>query len=158
MTAKDIITYSKSTDRACLNDGLRTNHLDPEDLRFDDLLSRDQKRAILADWASDARAVEHVPGYRQLDNGALVWLDDIWAALRELDAETAALGRSFGKTEKFRRKRGRVAELLRWSRKGRDDDGDDPPPTPAFALTPSGGRNGLAPAVAVPLPLSLQAA
>jgi hypothetical protein len=48
-------------------------------------MSVDEKRAILASWASDAHAVPHVPALRQLPDGSIVKLDDILQALRNLD-------------------------------------------------------------------------
>ena len=50
------------------------------------LLSRGEKRALLAEWASDACSVEGRPGWRQIPgSGAVVVIDDILAALRALD-------------------------------------------------------------------------
>ena len=50
------------------------------------LLSRGEKRALLAEWASDACAVEGRPGWRQIPgSGAVVVIDDILNALRTLD-------------------------------------------------------------------------
>ncbi len=58
-----------------------------EVLRADDL-SREQKRAILASWASDAYAVESAPALRHCPGGGRpVPLDDVLAALRALDAD-----------------------------------------------------------------------
>ena len=48
-----------------------------------------ERRAILAAWASDARAVENAPHLRQLENGARVPVSEILEALRRLDAEGA---------------------------------------------------------------------
>jgi hypothetical protein len=49
-------------------------------------LSRTEKRALLAAWASDACAVEGRPAWRQLpESGALVPIDSILDALRALD-------------------------------------------------------------------------
>lgn len=48
-------------------------------------LEPSEKRAILASWASDVRAVENEPALRQVDCGAIVPLADILAALRALD-------------------------------------------------------------------------
>lgn len=50
------------------------------------LLSRGEKRALLAEWASDACSVEGRPEWRQIpDSGAVVVIDDILDALRALD-------------------------------------------------------------------------
>ena len=49
-------------------------------------LSRGEKRALLAEWASDVHAVEGRPGWRQIPgSGAVVVIDDILDALRALD-------------------------------------------------------------------------
>jgi hypothetical protein len=57
----------------------------PDEVISDNELSAFDKRAILADWASDARAVEDAPQVRQLDNGAFVCVGDVLNALRLLD-------------------------------------------------------------------------
>jgi len=58
-----------------------------EVLRAGDL-SREQKRAILASWASDAYAVESAPALRHCPGGGRpVPLDDVLAALQALDAD-----------------------------------------------------------------------
>ena len=50
------------------------------------LLSRGEKRALLAEWASDVYAVEGRPGWRQIPgSSAVVVIDDILDALRALD-------------------------------------------------------------------------
>ena len=54
-------------------------------------LSRAEKRAILASWASDACAVEAAPALRMLPGGKEpVLFDDIMEALRTVDAELEA--------------------------------------------------------------------
>jgi hypothetical protein len=50
-------------------------------------LSPDQRRALLASWASDVRAVEGAPGLRRLDNGEIVEIDEILSALTALDPQ-----------------------------------------------------------------------
>jgi len=50
------------------------------------LLSRGEKRALLAEWASDAYTIEGRPGWRQIPgSGAVIVIDDILDALRALD-------------------------------------------------------------------------
>ena len=50
-------------------------------------LSPQEKRAILASWASDQYAVESVPALRELPGShALVSVQDVLAALKQLDA------------------------------------------------------------------------
>jgi hypothetical protein len=51
-------------------------------------LTVNEKRAILASWASDACAIEAAPDLRVARNGA-VRFDDIIDALKQLDAEAA---------------------------------------------------------------------
>jgi hypothetical protein len=96
----------------------------PEEVLKDRTMTKGEKRALLASWLSDIRAVEHLYGYRQLDNGALVQLRDIYDALRKLDEQR--------KWSFFPQC---SAELLRRAgRKGSRDTGeddDDPPPAPA---------------------------
>ena len=50
-------------------------------------LSHAERRAILASWASDARAVEGAHWMRCLDNGAVVTLAEVLDALRKLDTQ-----------------------------------------------------------------------
>jgi hypothetical protein len=49
-------------------------------------MSAAEKRAVLASWASDAHAVPDVPSLRQLDDGCVVEVDEIFRALKTLDA------------------------------------------------------------------------
>ncbi len=101
-------------------------------------LSRGNKRAILASWASDASAVENAPGLRCLKGGRAepVPVDAVLAALAQLD-EGAASRAGRERNERPRR----MAKLYRLVRSRRKDD-DDPPPCPAAAMprpwTPSG--------------------
>jgi len=57
----------------------------PDDVISNLQLTRAQRREILASWASDARAVPDMPALRQLDNGAIVRVDDVLCALSALD-------------------------------------------------------------------------
>lgn len=60
----------------------------PRDVLNDADLSKQEKRAILSSWASDACAVESMPGLRQQPGGrGPVSFDDIVDALRQLDGE-----------------------------------------------------------------------
>ncbi len=52
-------------------------------------LNTAEKRAILASWISDVRAVKNAPRLRRLDNGSLIHVDDILQALRSLDGDDA---------------------------------------------------------------------
>jgi hypothetical protein len=57
----------------------------PSDVLDDPDLSLNEKRAILASWASDACAVESAPALRNNPSGRVVSFDDIMDALRALD-------------------------------------------------------------------------
>ncbi len=85
-------------------------------------LTLNEKRAILASWASDACAVEAAPALRQSANGKTVAFDDVMEALRLLDEEArAADGRARYK------KRLRITEMtdrvMRKLRKPSEDGG-----------------------------------
>ena len=53
----------------------------PDDVASDPRLTLAEKRAVLASWISDARAVENAPSLRRLDSGAVVEVDAILRAL-----------------------------------------------------------------------------
>jgi hypothetical protein len=59
----------------------------PMDVVRDPDLTLNEKRAILASWASDACAVESAPALRRAPNGRTVTFDDVVDALRSLDSE-----------------------------------------------------------------------
>ncbi len=59
----------------------------PMDVVRDTDLTVNEKRAILASWASDACAVEAAPELRATASGAIVRWDDIMDALRMLDRD-----------------------------------------------------------------------
>jgi hypothetical protein len=59
----------------------------PQDVVLDPDLTLNEKRAILASWASDASAVEACPALRAPRPGVTVTFDDIMDALRGLDYE-----------------------------------------------------------------------
>ncbi|MBS0536601.1 MAG: hypothetical protein JSR72_21315 [Proteobacteria bacterium] len=61
----------------------------PADVVRDGDMSLNEKRAILAAWASDACAVEAAPELRVNGGGHAVRFDDIMDALRELDRQAA---------------------------------------------------------------------
>ncbi|WP_051960542.1 hypothetical protein [Devosia riboflavina] len=111
----------------------------PDDVVDDTTLTLAQKRAILASWASDARAVIDAPALRQLDNGDVVDIDSILDALKRLDgiAPERPQPRRRGEGHE-RRHRPSLARRLRRlidSRRS-DDDDDDPPPCPSAARLP----------------------
>jgi hypothetical protein len=59
----------------------------PSDVVGDPDLTLNEKRAVLASWASDARAIEAAPDLRSNARGAPVRFDDIMEALRTLDRQ-----------------------------------------------------------------------
>lgn len=60
----------------------------PSEVLSDSDLTLNEKRAILASWASDACAVEAVPTFRRLPGGKRpVHFDEVMDALRALDEE-----------------------------------------------------------------------
>ncbi len=69
----------------------------PMDVVHDSSLSLNEKRAVLASWASDACALEAAPELRCLDSGRVVRWDDVMDALRRLDNEAADERRSASK-------------------------------------------------------------
>ena len=88
------------------------------------------KKAILASWISDARAVDNAPSLRRLDSGAVVSLDEISRALVSLDEPSA--GRRENQSHRllrFERRRGLATKWLRWTNSANrsHDDDDDPP-------------------------------
>jgi hypothetical protein len=60
----------------------------PMDVVRDEDLTLNEKRAILASWASDACAIEAAPDLRVNSSRSVVRWDDIMDALRTLDKET----------------------------------------------------------------------
>jgi len=91
----------------------------PDDVVDDPNLTIADKRAILASWVSDARAVENAPTLRRIDSGAVVEVDAILEALRALDQSG-----------------GVVVRLLTRVARRRELDDEDPPPTPARSGIP----------------------
>jgi hypothetical protein len=61
----------------------------PMEVVADPDLTVQEKRAILASWASDACAVEAAPDLRRPPSAPLVRFDDIMDALRQLDGQAA---------------------------------------------------------------------
>jgi len=80
----------------------------PSDVLEDPDLTTNEKRAILASWASDACAIEAMPEVREVPNGSRVKFDDVMDALRWLDgevADTPKYRKFFRRAEGFRRLR-----------------------------------------------------
>jgi len=68
----------------------------PNDVVRDPDLSLNEKRAILASWASDACAAESARALRKGKNGTTVTFDDVLDALRTLDSQA---DQTFGKPQ-----------------------------------------------------------
>jgi hypothetical protein len=70
----------------------------PSEVVNDSDLTLNEKRAILASWASDACAIEAAPTLRCLPGGKrLVHFDEVMDALRALDEEMRRTYRTVGK-------------------------------------------------------------
>lgn len=69
----------------------------PSEVVHDPDLTLNEKRAILASWASDACALEAAPELRELPRGRVVSFDDIMDALRSLDHDEAGTLRKYQK-------------------------------------------------------------
>jgi hypothetical protein len=63
-------------------------YAEPMDVVRDTALTLQEKRAILASWASDACAVEAAPELRQPAHSHRVRFDDIMEALQRLDDDS----------------------------------------------------------------------
>jgi hypothetical protein len=98
----------------------------PSDVTNDPKLTRAEKRAILASWISDARAVENAPSLRQLDSGAVVEVDAIQQALVSLDEPAPTRTANCKRLPAWGRRRSGISWL-----RGSNDNDDDPPPAPA---------------------------
>jgi hypothetical protein len=99
----------------------------PREVVNDPDLTLNEKRAILASWASDACAVEAAPALRYVPGGKqTVSIDEILEALRALDKE--ARGEAGGASGYRRQIRRGWMERLRANRRV---GGDDPRSGPA---------------------------
>jgi hypothetical protein len=104
----------------------------PDEVTGDPKLTTAEKRAVLASWISDARAVENAPSLRRLDSGSVVEVEDIRRALVLLD-ELTSMG-NFNHLPPAGRRHGVVSRWLRRvgpPNRSNDNDDDDPPPAPA---------------------------
>jgi len=95
----------------------------PMEVVNDPDMTLQEKRAILASWASDACAVEAAPELRQPPAAPPVRFDDIMDALRRLDGE-AARTPSY---RKFINRAQRWKDLYRPDRRGRGPFGRGAP-------------------------------
>ena len=87
----------------------------PMEVVNDPDMTTQEKRAILASWASDACAVEAAPDLRQPTGKSPIRFDDIMDALKRLDGEAAAKP-TYGK---FINRARRWKDLYRSERGGR---------------------------------------
>jgi hypothetical protein len=81
----------------------------PADVVNDPDFTLNEKRAILASWASDACAIESVPALRcaPIKGGGPVAFDDVMDALRALDARAAETSSRYRRVVRRRRILGR---------------------------------------------------
>jgi hypothetical protein len=104
----------------------------PDDVTNDPKLTTAEKRAVLASWISDVRAMENAPSLRRLDSGAVVEVDAILQALGLLDELAHDHRGDIKRLPPSGRGRSVVS---RWLRRGgplgSNDNDDDPPPAPA---------------------------
>ena len=96
----------------------------PSDVVRDPDLTLNEKRAILASWASDACAVEAAPELRMGMAGNVVRWDDIMDALRTLDHEAASAGKPL---PHYKRVLARKSAGLLGANPRRREPGDGPP-------------------------------
>jgi hypothetical protein len=109
------------------------SHSDPMEVVNDRTMTTQQKREILADWASDRRAVRDYPALRRLDSGVLIEIDAVLSALKCLDGIRDDQARSTSQDSSPHPHHigpGRRPAWAFW----KDDDDDDPPPCPAAAV------------------------
>jgi hypothetical protein len=85
----------------------------PMDVVNDPDMTVQEKRAVLASWASDACAVEAAPELRNPPSAPLVRFDDVMDALKQLDGE-AAQTPQYGK---FIYRARRIKDLYRGERR-----------------------------------------
>jgi hypothetical protein len=117
------------SDEYASEEGASSRPSHPVDVLLDPRMPLEAKRALLAGWASDLRAVENQPALRRLDDGTLLHIDDILDALKALDSST----------EPAKVSESVLAFPLNPSRFrsgfGRHED-DDPPPRPVAQRIP----------------------
>ena len=104
-------------------------------------MTTQEKRAVLASWASNANAVPHIPACVGCPDGSIVNVGEILRAisLDGSDTNTACEGGTVLPTQPFIRRR---VGLRTWSGYRLGDDDDDPPPV--RPTQPSGRGRGVA--------------
>jgi hypothetical protein len=100
----------------------------PKSVVLDPTMTVDEKRSLLASWASDARAVPDHPALRRLDSGSAVEIDDILDALKQLDGPSATVATT---SRNWSYRKGYWSRIGRLWRRSMDDDDDDGPTSPA---------------------------
>ena len=96
----------------------------PMDVVRDVDLTLNEKRAILASWASDACALEVAPELRAHASGVVARWDDVMDALRILDREAKKYGKPLPHCKRvLARKDAGLLEAGRFRSRGRDDQG-----------------------------------
>ena len=138
MNSYDLTNRTMQISPEGISAGLNTSSLNhPEQVVSDRTLTLEQKREVLASWASDRHAIPDKPNLRQLDSGAILEVKEILDALRVLDTLEGSLGQVHGPFERrfdIRRPRRTAFPACRpqTSQQHDQDDGDDdPPPDPA---------------------------
>jgi len=106
----------------------KRQHIDPMGVVNDTRMSTQEKREILADWASDRRTVVDHPALRRLDTGAIVDIDTILDALKRLDSPNVTIA-GYSQSNQPPDRQGKRRSWSFWE----NDDDDDPPPCPAAA-------------------------
>ncbi|KQQ18060.1 hypothetical protein ASF53_06760 [Methylobacterium sp. Leaf123] len=125
----------------------------PREVLAHPLLSRADKRAILASWPSDACALENAPALRCLPGckAEPVPVDIVLAALGTLDRGPPPAGTPASGCPALPRRPRRLLNRHRFPRFGRRNDDDDPPPCPAAVMPrPRTPPSAAALAVAIP--------
>ena len=95
----------------------------PMDVVRDADLTLNEKRAILASWASDACALEAAPELRVNASGAVVRWNDVMDALHILDRETDRYGKPLPHYKRVLAKKGLGLGAGRFRPRSRDDEG-----------------------------------
>lgn len=104
----------------------------PRDVLYDRTISTEEKRALLASWASDLRAVENWPALRRLDDGTELHIDDILEALKALDS---LVEKDIRQSSVLPFPSHRLGSH-KWPDRCDDDDDDPPPASMAVGLPP----------------------
>ena len=115
---------------------LQGHHTNPQSVLRDATMTVEEKRSLLASWASDARAVPDHPALRRLDDSRIVELDDIRDALKQLGEFPSSTSSTKQSDCSYRHRLWPpLSSILRWGENDNDDsendDDDDDPTSPA---------------------------